>query len=194
MRQTPATTTTTAIAALLCDDEMRTVTADGIEDLGTRDVTNISFENHEGSIAYNHAKRARCKGDKDRAVVELPSGTRVTNRTSIRKKKTKAKTKRFCTSCKHNLDAMTCFLKNRKTCTTCLTEKRELYEKRQRRFPTSTETTNTTSIREKRFCSSCKHNLDALTYFLENRKTCTTCLTKHKLYEERRRRQHKAND
>ena len=136
MRQTP-TTTTTAIAALLCDDKTRTVTADGIEDLGTRDVTNSSFENHEGSIAYNHAKRARCEeGDEDRAVVELPSGTRVTNRTSIRKETTK--TKRFCTSCKHNLDAMTCFL--------------------------------------------------------EKRKTCTTCLTKHKLYEERRRRQHKAND
>ena len=137
MRQTPATTTTTAIAALLCDDKTRTVTADGIDDLGTRDVTNNSVENHEGSIAYNHAKRTRCEeGDDDRAVIELPSGTRVTNRTSIRKETTK--TKRFCTSCKHNLDAMTCFL--------------------------------------------------------ENRKTCTTCLTKHKLYEERRRRQHKAND
>jgi len=132
MRQTPATTTTTAINALLCDDETRTVTADGINDLGTRDVTNNSFENHEGSSAYNHAKRARCEeGDEDRAVVEFPSSTRVTNGTSIRQKK---------------------------------------------------------------FCSSCKHNLDAMTYFLENRKTCTTCLTKHKLYEERRRRQHKAND
>ena len=140
MRQTPATTTTTAIAALLCDDKTRTVTADGIDDLGTRDVTNNSFENHEGSIAYNHAKRARCKGDEDQAVLELPSGTRVTNRTSMRKKKMKTKTK------------------------------------------------------TKRFCSSCKHNLDAMTCFLENRKTCTTCLTKHKLYEERRRRQHKAND
>ena len=135
MRQTPATTTT-AIAALLCDIKTRTVTADGIEDLGTRDITNNSFENHEGSIAYNHAKRTRCEGDDDRAVVELTSGTRVTNRTSIRKET--MTTKRFCTSCKHNLDAMTCFL--------------------------------------------------------ENRKTCTTCLTKHKLYEERRQRQHKAND
>ena len=132
MRPTSAATTATAIAALLCDDEMRTVTADGIEDLGTRDVTNNSVENHEGSITFHHAKRARCKeGDKDRAVVEFPSSTQVTNRTSIR---------------------------------------------------------------EKRFCSSCKHNLDAMTCFLENRKTCTTCLTKHKLYEERRRRQHKAND
>ena len=131
MRRTPATTTT-AIATLLCDDKTHTVAADGIEDLGTRDVTNNSFENHEGSIAYNHAERARCEeGDEDRAVVEFPSSTRVTNRTSIR---------------------------------------------------------------GKRFCSSCKHNLDAMTYFLENRKTCTTCLTKHKLYEERRRRQHKAND
>ena len=92
MRQTPATTTTTAIAALLCDIKTRTVTADGIEDLGTRDITNNSFENHEGSIAYNHAKRTRCEeGDDDRAVIELPSGTRVTNRTSIRKETTKTK-------------------------------------------------------------------------------------------------------
>jgi len=135
MRQTPATTATTAIAALLCDDKTRTSTADDTEDLVTRDVTNNSFENHEGSIAYNHAKRARCEDDGgERAVVELPSSTRVTNRTSIRKKKTK----RLCTSCKHNLDAMACFL--------------------------------------------------------ENRKTCTTCLMKHKLYEERRQRQHNAND
>ena len=136
MRPTSAVTTTTVIAALLCDDKTRTVTADDIEDLGTRDVTNNSVENHEGSIAYNHAKRARCEDEGgERAVVEFQSSKRVTNRTSIRKKKT---TKRFCTSCKHNLDAMT--------------------------------------------------------DFLENRKTCTTCLTKHKLYEERRRRQHKAND
>ena len=132
MRRTSATTATTSITALLCDDEMRTVTADGIEDLGTRDVTSNSFENHEGSIAYHHAKRARCEDEGgDRMIVELPSGTEATNRTSIR---------------------------------------------------------------EKRFCTSCKHNLDAMTYFLENRKTCTTCLTKHKLYEERRRRQHKAKD
>jgi hypothetical protein len=132
MRPTSAATTTTAIAALLCDDKTRTVTVNGIEDLGTRDVTNNSFENDEGSIAYHHAKRARCEDEGgDRMIVELPSGTEATNRTSIR---------------------------------------------------------------EKRFCTSCKHNLDAMTYFLENRKTCTTCLTKHKLYEERRRRQHKAND
>ena len=129
MRQTPATTTT-AIAALLCDIKTRTVTADGIDDLGTRDVTNNSFENHEGSIAYNHAKRTRCEGDDDRAVVELTSGTRVTNRTSIRKET--MTTKRFCTSCKHNLDAMTCFLENRKTCTMCLT-KHKLYEERRQR-------------------------------------------------------------
>ena len=128
MRQTPAATTTTAIAALLCDDKTRTVAADGIEDLGTRDVTNNCFENHEGSITFHHAKRARCKeGDKDRAVVELLSGTRVKNRTSIREK-------RFCTSCKHYLDAMTYFLENRKTCVTCLTKhKLYIYEKRRRR-------------------------------------------------------------
>ncbi len=126
MRQTSATTATTAIAALLCDDETRTVTVDDVQDLGTRDVTNNSFENHEGSIAYNHAKRARCEDEGgERAVVELPSSKRVTNRTSIRKK-------RFCTSFKHNLDVMTYFLENRKTCATCLT-KHKLYEKRRRR-------------------------------------------------------------
>ncbi len=136
MRRTSATTTTTAIAALLCDDETSTVTVDDVQDLGTRDVTNNSVENHEGSIAFHHAKRARCEDEGgERVVVELLSSMRVTNRTSIREK---TKTKRFCTSCKHNLDAMA--------------------------------------------------------YFLENRKTCTTCLTKHKLYEERRRRQHKTND
>ena len=191
MRPTSAATTTTVIAALLCNDKTRTVTVDDVGDLGTRDVTNNSVENHEGSIAFHHAKRARCEeGDKDRAVVELPSSTRVTNRTSIREK-------RFCSSCKHNLDAMTYFLENRKTCATCLRKKRELYEKRRRRVPSSTRVTNRTSIRKtktKRFCTSCKHNLDTMTYFLKNRKTCTTCLTKHKLYEERRRRQHKAND
>ena len=63
MRPTSAATTTTAIAALLCDEETRTVTVDGIEDLGTRDVTNNSVENHEGSIAYNHVKRARCEDE-----------------------------------------------------------------------------------------------------------------------------------
>ena len=111
MRQTPAATTTTAIAALLCDDETRTVTADDIEDLGTRDVTNNSFENHEGSIAFHHAKRARCEDEGgERAVVELLSSTRVKNRTSIRK--TTKTTKRFCSSCKHNLDAMTYFFRN----------------------------------------------------------------------------------
>uniref|UniRef100_A0A7S1EM15 Uncharacterized protein n=1 Tax=Ostreococcus mediterraneus TaxID=1486918 RepID=A0A7S1EM15_9CHLO len=59
-----------------------------------------------------------------------------------------------------------------------------------------TEATNRTSIREKRFCSSCKRNRDAMTYFLENRKTCVTCLTKHKLYiyEKRRRMRYPAND
>ena len=88
MRQTSATATTTAIAALLCDDETRTVTVDDIEDLGTRDVTNNSFENHEGSIAFHHAKRARCEDEGgERAAVELPSSTRATNRTSIREKK-----------------------------------------------------------------------------------------------------------
>ena len=135
MRQTSATTTTTAIAALLCDDKTRTSTADDTEDLVTRDVTNNPFENDEGSISRTTTSSARCEDDGgERAVVELPSSTRVTNRTSI----TKTKMKRFCSSCKHNLDAMACFL--------------------------------------------------------ENRKTCATCLTKHKLYEERRRRQHKAND
>ena len=43
-------------------------------------------------------------------------------------------------------------------------------------------TGNVANNLEKRFCMSCKRNLDATTYFLENRKTCTTCLTKHKLY------------
>ena len=63
-------------------------------------------------------------------------------------------------------------------------------------FPSSTEATNRTSIREKRFCTNCKHYLDAMTYFLENRKTRTTCLRKHKLhiYEKRQRRRHSAND
>jgi len=63
-------------------------------------------------------------------------------------------------------------------------------------LPSGTEATNTTSIREQRFCTSCKRNLDATTYFLENRKTCTTCLTKHKLhiYEKRRRMRQPAND
>ena len=63
MRPTSAATTTTVIAALLCDDKTRTVTMDDVEDLGTRDVTNNSFENHEGSITYHHAKRARCEDE-----------------------------------------------------------------------------------------------------------------------------------
>ena len=133
MRQTPATTTT-AIAALLCDIKTRTVTADDVRAFITGNVTNKSFEDHEGSSAYNHAERARCEDEGgDRAIAELPSGT---------------------------------------------------------------EATNTTSIREKRFCTSCKRYLDAMTYFLENRKTCTTCLTKHKLYiyEKRRRMRHSANE
>ena len=67
-------------------------------------------------------------------------------------------------------------------------------------LPSGTEATNRTSIREQRFCTSCKRNRDAMTYqrwyFLENRKTCTTCLTKHKLYiyEKRRRMRQPAND
>ena len=135
MQQTPAkTTSTTAIAALSCDDETCSLVADDVRAFITGNVANNLFEDHEGSIAYNHAERARCKDEGgDRAIAELPSGT---------------------------------------------------------------ETTNTTSIREQRFCTSCKRNLDATTYFLENRKTCTTCLTKHKLhiYEKRRRMRHPANN
>ena len=132
MRQTPATTTTTAIAALLCDDDTCSHAADDVQAFITGNVTNNSFEDHEGSSAYNHAERAWCEDEGgDRAIADLPSGT---------------------------------------------------------------EATNTTSIREQRFCTSCKRNLDAMTYFLENRKTCTTCLTKHRLHKERRRMRHSANN
>jgi len=134
MRQTPATSTT-AIDALLCDDDTCSHAADDVRAFITGNVTNNSFEDYEGSSAYHHAERARCEEDEggDRMIVEFPSSTRVTNGTPIR---------------------------------------------------------------EKRFCSSCKRNRDAMTYFLENRKTCTTCLTKHKLhiYEKRRRMRHPAND
>jgi hypothetical protein len=134
MRQKPATTAT-AIAALSCDDETCSLAADDVQAFITGVVAKNLLENHEGSSAFHHAKRARYENHEggERAIAELPSGTEATNRTSIR---------------------------------------------------------------EKRFCTSCKHNLDAMTYFLENRKTCTTCLKKHKLYiyEKRRRRRHPAND
>ena len=128
-RQTPAiTTTTTAIAALSCDDETCSLVADDVRAFITGNVTNNSFEDHEGSSAYHHAECARCEDEGgDRATAELPSSTRVTNGTPIIEK-------RFCSSCKRNLDAMTYFLENRKTCTTCLTKHRlYIYEKRRRR-------------------------------------------------------------
>ena len=126
MRQTPATTTT-AIAALLCDDDTCSHAADDVQAFITGNVANNLFEDHEGSSAYHHAERARCEDEGgDRAIAELPSGTEATNTTSIREK-------RFCTSCKRYLDAMTYFLENRKTCTTCLTKHRlYIYEKRRR--------------------------------------------------------------
>ena len=46
---------------------------------------------------------------------------------------------------------------------------------------------------KKKFCTSCKNYLNGTTCFMENRKTCTACLKKHKLYERRRRRKHKTN-
>ena len=130
MRRTPATTTT-AIAALSCDDETCSLAADDVKAFITGKVANNLFENHEGSGAYQHAERTQCEDEgEDRAIVELPSDTEATNRTSIREK-------RFCTSCKRNLDAMTYFLENRKTCVTCLTKhKLYIYEKRRRmRYP-----------------------------------------------------------
>ena len=39
-----------------------------------------------------------------------------------------------------------------------------------------------------RFCTSCKNHLDIKTCFVINRKTCLSCLKKHKLYERRVRR------
>jgi len=39
-----------------------------------------------------------------------------------------------------------------------------------------------------RFCTSCKNHLDITTCFVINRKTCLSCLKKHKLYERRVRR------
>ena len=47
------------------------------------------------------------------------------------------------------------------------------------------------SIKKKKFCTSCKNYLDIETCFMENRKTCTACLKKHKLYERRRRKRHR---
>ena len=128
MRQTPATTTsTTAIDALSCDDETCSHAADDVQAFITGNVTNNSFEDHEGSSAYHHAERAWCEDEGgDRMIVEFPSSTEATNRTSIMEK-------RFCSSCKRNRDAMTYFLENRKTCTTCLTKhKLHIYEKRRR--------------------------------------------------------------
>ena len=126
MRQTPATTTT-AIDALLCDDDTCSLAADDVQAFITGNVANNLFEDHEGSSAYHHAERARCEDEGgDRMIVEFPSSTRVTNGTPIMEK-------RFCSSCKRNRDAMTYFLENRKTCTTCLTKhKLHIYEKRRR--------------------------------------------------------------
>jgi len=39
-----------------------------------------------------------------------------------------------------------------------------------------------------KFCTSCKNHLDIKTCFVINRKTCLSCLKKHKLYERRIRR------
>jgi len=39
-----------------------------------------------------------------------------------------------------------------------------------------------------KFCTSCKNHLDIKTCFVINRKTCLSCLNKHKLYERRIRR------
>jgi len=39
-----------------------------------------------------------------------------------------------------------------------------------------------------KFCTSCKIHLDIKTCFVINRKTCLSCLKKHKLYERRVRR------
>ena len=130
MRQKSATTTT-AIAALSCDYETCSLAADDVQAFITGVVAKNLLENHEGSSAYHHAERTQCEDEgEDRAIVELPSDTEATNRTSIRET-------RFCTSCKRNLDAMMYFLENRKTCVTCLTKhKLYIYEKRRRmRYP-----------------------------------------------------------
>ena len=60
MRQTPATSTT-AIAALLCDDDTCSHAADDVQAFITGNVANNLFEDHEGSSAYHHAERARCE-------------------------------------------------------------------------------------------------------------------------------------
>ena len=46
---------------------------------------------------------------------------------------------------------------------------------------------------KKKFCTSCKNYLNGATCFLENRKTCTACLKKHKLYERRRRKRRRTD-
>ena len=46
---------------------------------------------------------------------------------------------------------------------------------------------------KKKFCTSCKNYLNGTTCFMENRKTCTTCLKKHKLYERRRRKRRRTD-
>ena len=55
-------------------------------------------------------------------------------------------------------------------------------------LPSSRPITIRPPIKKKKFCTSCKNYLDIETCFMENRKTCTACLKKHKLYERRRRK------
>ena len=55
-------------------------------------------------------------------------------------------------------------------------------------LPSSASPAIRVSIKKKKFCTSCKNYLNGAMCFMENRKTCTTCLKKHKLYERRRRK------
>ena len=60
-------------------------------------------------------------------------------------------------------------------------------------FPSSSRPLRTTAKTKKQYCTSCKNYLDSQIHFLMYRRTCITCLKKHKLYERRRRKRLKAN-
>mmetsp|Transcript_2708 Transcript_2708/g.9718 ORF Transcript_2708/g.9718 Transcript_2708/m.9718 type:complete len:147 (-) Transcript_2708:49-489(-) len=60
-------------------------------------------------------------------------------------------------------------------------------------LPSSLPPMTRPSIKKKKFCTSCKNYLDGATCFMENRKTCTACLKKHKLYERRQRKRHRSD-
>ena len=140
MRQTSTIVKASAATAPLCDDNTHTRTfADDIEDVVALGIMGNVFDDFDvgrrspSNSASHDDDRVLCRVCREdvlsnHVTTELPSSRPIT---IVHHRLVKEK-KKFCTSCKNYLNGTTCFMENRKTCTTCL-KKHKLYERRRRK-------------------------------------------------------------